>query len=143
MVYLTRKEHFNAAHRLINPQLSDAENEKVFGKCAGSNFHGHNYDLFVTVKGVPAADTGFLIDAHKLSKLINEKVIDLLDHKNLNLDVPFMKGIIPSTENLIIAIWNLLEPYLKTEHCTLYSIKLQETETIYAEYYGPDIQSNT
>src|SRR6185436_13598287 len=103
MVYLTRKEHFNAAHRLYHPHWSDEKNEEVFGKCANKNFHGHNYNLFVTVKGEADPDTGIIVNLKELSQLINTRVIDKLDHKNLNLEVDFLKGIIPSTENLVKA----------------------------------------
>src|SRR5215831_13368623 len=109
MIYLTRKEHFNAAHRLFNPRWSDEENERVFGKCANKHFHGHNYNLFVTVKGKPNPETGLLTNAKNLSQLINEIVVNKLDHKNLNLEVEFLNGIIPSTENLTKAIWQELK----------------------------------
>jgi 6-pyruvoyltetrahydropterin/6-carboxytetrahydropterin synthase len=135
MVYLTRVEHFNAAHRLYNPQWSREENEAVFGKCANENWHGHNYDLYVTIKGRPHPDTGFIFDAKKLSQLIKTHIIEALDHKNLNLDVPFMQGKRCSTENLVIAIWEQLEPHLP-EPAKLHHIKLQETPGIFAEYYG-------
>ena len=110
MVYLTRAEHFNAAHKLANPNWSKEKNEEVFGACANENWHGHNYEIFVTVKGVPNAETGFLFDVKKLSQLIKKYVIDALDHKNLNIDVPFMQGQMCSTENLVIAIWKQLQP---------------------------------
>lgn len=134
MVYLTRKEHFNAAHRLHNESWSKEQNEEVFGKCNNKNWHGHNYNLYVTVKGVPHPDTGFIMNVAKLSAIIQTHVIDLLDHKNLNVDVPFMKGVHPSTENLAKAIWGQLYPHITD--CQLHCIKLQETETIFAEYYG-------
>ena len=104
MVYLTRRERFNAAHRLFQPALSEDENKTLFGKCANANFHGHNYDLLVTVKGTPDPQTGFIVNAHQLSKVIQSEIIDRVDHKNLNLDVDFMEGILPSTENFLIAI---------------------------------------
>ena len=134
MVYLTRKEHFNAAHRLFNPAWSEEKNEEVFGKCANSHFHGHNYDLYVTVKGVPDEQTGLIVNAKELSQLIRETVVDKLDHKNLNLQVPFLDGHIPSTENLAKAIWNELNPHITG--CTLHCIRLAETENIYTEYFG-------
>ena len=134
MVYLTRKEHFNAAHKLRRDDWSDEKNIEVFGKCANKNWHGHNYELFVTVKGEPSPDTGFIMNAKDLSKLIKEKVVDQLDHMNLDLDVPFMKGKLSSTENLVKEIWNQLEPHLK--ECRLHCVKLQETDTIWCEYYG-------
>jgi 6-pyruvoyltetrahydropterin/6-carboxytetrahydropterin synthase len=134
MVYLTRKEHFNAAHMLRNDQWSDEKNIEVFGKCANTNWHGHNYNLFVTVKGNPDPDTGFIMNVKDLSVIINKYVIEPLDHKNLNVDVEFMKGIMPSTENLAIQIWNQLKPHIT--QCELHSVKLYETENIYAEYFG-------
>jgi 6-pyruvoyltetrahydropterin/6-carboxytetrahydropterin synthase len=135
MVYLTRKEHFNAAHKLYNPKWSREENENVFGPCANENWHGHNYDLYVTVKGVPNENTGFVYDVKKLGELIRATVIDQLDHKNLNLDVPFLEGQLCSTENLAIAIWKQLQPLLPSD-AILYCIKLYETPRIYVEYFG-------
>ena len=135
MVYLTRQEHFNAAHKLYNPQWTKERNEAVFGVCANENWHGHNYDLFVTIKGSPDADTGFLFDVKELSKLIKLHVIDQLDHKNLNMDVPFMNSKMCSTENLAIAIWNELAPNLP-QTVDLHCIKLYETPRIYVEYFG-------
>jgi 6-pyruvoyltetrahydropterin/6-carboxytetrahydropterin synthase len=136
MIYITRKEHFNAAHKLARPEWSDEKNEEVFGRCANANWHGHNFNLYVTVKGTPSEVTGFIIDLKLLSKLIKERVTDKLDHMNLNLDVPFMKGIMPSTENLAIKIWEQLEAAIRKEGCELHCIKLFETENNYAEYYG-------
>lgn len=136
MVYLTRKEHFNAAHQLFNPAWSDAQNDAVFGKCANRNFHGHNFDLFVTVKGKPNPDTGFIMNAHDLSKIIKKEVVERLDHQNLNLDVPELKGVMCSTENLIRLIWKWLEPHI-TE-CKLHRIQLWETENIFVEYFGEE-----
>ena len=135
MVYLTRLEHFNAAHRLYNPAWNSEKNEAVFGKCANENWHGHNYELLVTVKGEPDPDTGFLFDAKQLSTLIREKVTDKLDHKNLNVDVDFMTGKMCSTENLAIAIWQQLVPHIP-DPVKLHCIKLYETPRIYVEYFG-------
>ena len=135
MVYLTRQEHFNAAHKLYNPKWSQEKNELMFGVCANENWHGHNYDLYVTMKGEPDSETGFLYDVKKLSMLIKEKVIDKLDHKNLNLDVDFMKDQMCSTENLAIAIWQQLAPFLPSS-VQLHCIKLYETPRIYVEYFG-------
>ncbi len=135
MVYLTRAEHFNAAHKLYNPSWSKEKNDEVFGKCANDNWHGHNYELFVTVKGEPDPDTGFLVDAKKLSIIINEHVVDKLDHRNLNLDVDFMQGKMCSSENLVIEIWNQLRPHLP-DSVQLHCIKLYETPRIYVEYFG-------
>lgn len=135
MVYLTRIEHFNAAHRLYHPGWTDEQNQEVFGKCANRNWHGHNYELLVTIKGEVHPDTGFLFDVKQLSQLIHTHVIDALDHKNLNLDVPFLAGKMCSTENLAIAIWNQLSPHLPSG-VQLHCIKLYETPRIYVEYYG-------
>jgi len=135
MVYLTRSEHFNAAHKLYNPDWSYEKNEEIFGKCANENWHGHNYELLVTIKGEPQADTGFVFDVKKLSTIIKDHVIEQLDHRNLNVDVPFMQGKMCSTENLAIAIWKELEPHLPTG-VQLHCIKLYETPRIYVEYFG-------
>ena len=135
MVYLTRVEHFNAAHKLYNPKWSQEQNEQVFGKCANQNWHGHNYELYVTVKGQPNRDTGFVCDVKELSRIINQYVIEHLDHKNLNVDVPFMKDQLCSTENLAIAIWQQLQPHLPAG-VQLHGIKLYETPRIFVEYFG-------
>lgn len=135
MVYLTRLEHFNAAHKLYNPNWTPEENDAVFGKCANEHWHGHNFDLYVTVKGQPHPDTGFIFDVKKLSVIIREHIIEQLDHRNLNLDVPFMKGKMCSTENLAVEIWRQLEPHLP-EGVQLHAIKLYETPRIYVEYFG-------
>lgn len=135
MVYLTRIEHFNAAHKLYNEAWSVEKNEAVFGKCANENWHGHNYELYVTVKGIPNPDTGFIMDVKKLSVLINEFVLEKLDHLNLNEDVDFMKGQFCSTENLAIGIWKQVVSRLP-EGVQLHCIKLYETPQIYVEYYG-------
>jgi 6-pyruvoyltetrahydropterin/6-carboxytetrahydropterin synthase len=135
MVYLTRIEHFNAAHKLYNPNWSYEENETVFGKCANENWHGHNYELYVTIKGEPNPETGFLFDAKKLSALVKEHILNPLDHKNLNVDVDFMQGKMCSTENLAIAIWEQLMVHLP-QNVHLHCIKLYETSKIFVEYYG-------
>jgi 6-pyruvoyltetrahydropterin/6-carboxytetrahydropterin synthase len=135
MVYLTRVEHFNAAHKLSNPNWSKEKNEEVFGVCANENWHGHNYELYITVKGIPNPETGFLYDVKKLSVLIKKLIIDELDHKNLNMDVPFMQGQLCSTENLAMAIWKQLAPHIPPE-IQLHCIKLYETPRIYVEYFG-------
>lgn len=135
MVYLTRLEHFNAAHKLYNPHWSHEKNEAVFGECANENWHGHNFDLYITVKGEVNAETGFLMDAKKLKTLILEYVIEPLDHKNLNLDVPFLKDIMCSTENLAIAVWQQLKPHLP-EDVFLHCVKIFETPRICVEYFG-------
>lgn len=135
MVYLTRIEHFNAAHKLYNPNWSKEKNDEVFGKCANENWHGHNFELFVTIKGEPDPDTGFIFDAKKLGALITEKVTEKLDHRNLNVDVEFMKDKLCSIENLVMAIWKELETHLPPP-VQLHCLKLVETAKIYAEYYG-------
>jgi 6-pyruvoyltetrahydropterin/6-carboxytetrahydropterin synthase len=136
IAYLTRKERFNAAHKLWVADWSEDKNIEVFGKCANKNWHGHNYTLEVTVKGTPDEMTGFIIDAKVLSDIIKVHVIEYLDHMNLNLDVPFIsKSIQPTTENLVILIWKQLVDKIP-DSCILYRIKLVETETISAEYYG-------
>ena len=111
-------------------------NEEMFGKCANENWHGHNYELHVTIKGSPDPGTGFVFDVKRLGEIIREHVIDKLDHKNLNLDVDFMQGKLCSTENLVIAIWQQLQQHLPAEIC-LHGIKLYETPRIYVEYFGP------
>ena len=135
MVYLTRLEHFNAAHKLYNPDWNYEKNEETFGKCANENWHGHNYELFVTVKGEPDAGTGFVFDVKKLSNIIKEHIIEKVDHLNLNVDVEFMKGKMCSTENFAVAIWNELKPHLPAA-VQLHCIKLYETPRIYVEYFG-------
>ncbi len=135
MVYLTRIEHFNAAHKLYNPNWSKEKNDEVFGKCANENWHGHNFELFVTIKGQPDPDTGFIFDAKKLGAIIQERVVEKLDHRNLNVDVDFMRGKLCSIENLVMGIWNELEPFLPST-IQLHCLKLVETAKIYVEYYG-------
>jgi len=135
MVYITRIEHFNAAHKLFNPAWSREKNEEVFGKCANENWHGHNFELYVTLKGDPDPDTGFVFDVKKLSIIVKDHVIDKLDHKNLNVDVDFMKGKLCSIENLVIGIWNELSPHLPPG-IWLHCLKLYETPRIFVEYYG-------
>ncbi|HLR37181.1 MAG TPA: 6-carboxytetrahydropterin synthase [Chitinophagaceae bacterium] len=134
MIYLTRKEHFNAAHKLFNPDWSQEKNEATFGKCANPNWHGHNYNLFVTLRGEINKETGYLYDAKKLSTLITEQVLDKVDHRNLNLDVDFMQGKICTTENLAIGIWNQIAPHI--EGAELHAIKLFETDNNFVEYFG-------
>jgi 6-pyruvoyltetrahydropterin/6-carboxytetrahydropterin synthase len=138
MVYVTRKEHFNAAHRLYNSQWSDEKNYEVFGSCANKNYHGHNFELIVTVKGQPNPDTGFVIDLKILSDLIKEEITDKVDHKNLNLDVDFMAGKMASCEIFVIEIWNILKPAIAVlaPNAQLHYIKLVETNKNYVEYYG-------
>jgi 6-pyruvoyltetrahydropterin/6-carboxytetrahydropterin synthase len=135
MVFLTRVEHFNAAHKLYNPAWSREQNDAVFGKCANDNWHGHNYELWVTVKGEPGPQTGFVMDVKRLSTLIREQVIEKVDHRNLNMDVDFMAGRLCTTENLAMGIWRELQPHLPTG-VQLHCIKLYETPRIFVEYFG-------
>lgn len=136
LLYLTRRERFNAAHKLWNPDWSSEKNRNVFGKCANENWHGHNYELFVTIVGEPARDTGYVADLKVVGEIIHEKVIEKLDHKNLNLDVDFMTGLMSSTENLAVAIWKELESNINALGCSLYSVRIKETENNEAEYRG-------
>ncbi len=136
MIYITRRETFNAAHRLFKQEWDDAKNLQVFGKCSNPNWHGHNYVLYVTLKGDVDPETGFLINLKDLSKIIKNRVIDKLDHKNMNLEVDFMKGIIPSTENVAIEIWKQLEGDVIAMGAQLHCVKVSETENNFAEYYG-------
>lgn len=136
-VFVTRRERFNAAHQMWNPEWSEERNNEVFGKCANKNWHGHNYELYVTVKGEPQPDTGYVADLKELSTIIRKLVTDKLDHRNINLDVPFMKGKLASTENLTIAIWEQLEDAIAALGCQLHRVRLYETENNLAEYYGP------
>jgi len=134
LVYITRKARFSASHRLFDPKYSDKKNEEIFGKCSNPNGHGHNYSMEVCVAGEPDIHTGFVIDLKILSDIIFEHFISKVDHKNLNVDVPFLKGIIPTTENVVIAAWKELRPCINT--AKLYSIKLFETEKNFVEYRG-------
>jgi 6-pyruvoyltetrahydropterin/6-carboxytetrahydropterin synthase len=135
-VYITRRETFNSAHKLWKPEWSEEKNDEVFGKCANKNWHGHNFELFVTVKGIPNPDTGFVMNLKTLSAIVREKIVEALDHKNLNLDVPFLQGIMASTENVAIAIWGLIEEDVRLNGGELAKIKLIETENNFVEYYG-------
>jgi 6-pyruvoyltetrahydropterin/6-carboxytetrahydropterin synthase len=136
MIYVTRIEHFNAAHQLWNPDWSDEKNAEFYGKCANKNYHGHNYELHVTVKGEVNPETGFLINAKELSKLIKDIIIEEADHRNLNVDVPFMEGKMTSAENFTIAIWDELKSEVEKLNAKMHYIKLVETPKIYIEYYG-------
>lgn len=135
-IFITRRETFNAAHKLWKPEWTEEKNDEVFGKCSNKNWHGHNFQLYVTVKGVPNPDTGFVINLKTLSTIVREKVVEVLDHKNLNLDVPFLQGIMASTENVAITIWELIEEDVRLNGGELAKIKLIETENNFVEYYG-------
>lgn len=138
MVYVIRKEHFNAAHRLYNPNWSEEKNDEVFGPCANKNWHGHNFELIVTVKGNPDPETGFVFDLKELGKLIKKEIIDKVDHKNLNMDVDFMTGKLASCENLVMEFWKILAPKIQSASSSaqLHKIHLVETNKNSVEYYG-------
>lgn len=136
MFYLTRRESFNAAHRLFRPEYSDEKNLEVFGKCSNPNWHGHNYTLFVTVKGNVNPETGFVINLKILSELIKSRIVDKVDHKNINLEVDFMAGKMASTENLAKAIFDELKDDILKAGGLLQSVRLEETENNIVEYTG-------
>lgn len=138
MIYVSRKEHFNAAHKLYNPKWDKQKNIEVFGPCANENWHGHNFEVIVTVKGNPDPETGFVVDLKRLSSLIKKEVIDKLDHKNLNVDVDFMKDKLASCETLVVEIWKILAPKVAdiTPRGGLHAIRLYETPRNYVDYFG-------
>ena len=131
-VSVYRREHFNAAHRLNNPEWDEAKNEKVFGKCNNPSYHGHNYEMEVKVTGIPAADTGFVIDLKLLSDIVNESVIEKFDHKNLNLDVKEFSNLNPTAENIVVVIYKILRE--KIDKSLDLQVRLYETPRNYAEY---------
>lgn len=134
LVYITRRERFNAAHKLYNTNWTPEENEAFFGKCSNKYFHGHNFELFVTIKGYANPETGMVMDLKKLKRLIKETITEPLDHRNLNEDIDWLKGSMPSIENIIVAIWDRLDPLI--EDGKLHSLKLIETENNFVEYFG-------
>ena len=134
MVYLTRREHFCASHRLFNPSFSDEKNFEIYGKCSYPHGHGHNYELEVTVAGTPDGDTGMILDLKELSEVIRREITEKVDHKHLNIDVDFFKGVIPTAENIVKTFWKLLEPNIPKGR--LYSLKLYETDNNFVEYRG-------
>ncbi|WP_158861099.1 6-pyruvoyl trahydropterin synthase family protein [Lunatibacter salilacus] len=138
MIHVCRKEHFNAAHKLWNPNWSEEKNKEVFGPCANVNWHGHNFELIVTVKGRPDPETGFVVDLKQLSILIRREVIDKVDHKNLNVDVDFMAGKMASCENLVMEFWRILAPEVDKIVTSggLYKLTLYETPRNFVEYFG-------
>lgn len=136
MIHVTRRERFSAAHRLYRNDWDDDKNLEIFDKCSYPNWHGHNYVLYVTVKGELNHETGFVVNIKRLSKIIKENIISKLDHRNLNMDVDFMKGKMASTENLVIGIWEELEPIINALGIQLHKIKIEETENNFVEYYG-------
>ncbi|MEP2667363.1 MAG: 6-carboxytetrahydropterin synthase [Cyclobacteriaceae bacterium] len=131
-VAISRKEHFNAAHRLYNPDWTDEKNDQVFGKCNNPNFHGHNYELIVTLTGEPDSNTGYVFDMKELSDLIKKHVLQQFDHKNLNLDVAYFKTLNPTAENIAIVIWRILRQQIDNQFDL--KIKLYETERNFVEY---------
>src|SRR5438477_4024002 len=128
MIYITRKFHFSASHRLYKAGLSEEENEQLFGKCSNPNWHGHNYNLEIIIAGKIDPETGFVMVLKELKDLVNTKIIEEVDHKNLNLDVSFLKEVIPSTENIAVQFWNILKEKIDNPHRSLYSVKIHETE---------------
>ena len=136
MIFITRRERFTAAHRLFRAEWSDEKNTEVFGGCANPNWHGHNYELFVTVKGEVHKDLGYAMNLKDLSSMLRNRIIDKLDHKNLNLDVDFLKEVITSSENVAIAIWKQIDEPVRQFGVELHCVKLIETENNYVEYYG-------
>lgn len=135
-MHITRRERFNAAHRLFREDWSDEKNEAVFGQCSNPNWHGHNYILFVTVKGEINPETGFVVNLKDLSRILRTRVIDKIDHKNLNIEVDFMKGKIVSTENIAVAIWDQIEEEIRAIGAELHCVKIIETENNFVEYFG-------
>ena len=136
MVFITRRERFNAAHRLFRAEFSDEQNLDTFGKCSNPNWHGHNYTLYVTVKGEVKPETGFVVNLKDLSQLIESQIIEKLDHRNINLEVDFMQGKLASTENIAIGIWEELEKPVAMLGGILHCVKVCETENNYVEYFG-------
>ncbi len=136
MVYITRREHFSAAHRLFLPENTDEVNFEIFGKCSNPNWHGHNYILYVTVKGEVDPITGMIIHLRHVSKLIDEKILKKVDHKNLNLEVDFLAGKVPTSENVAIGIWNELDDGIKKLGGMLHCVRLEQSENNIIEYFG-------
>ena len=133
-VTVTRRLRFNAAHRVHNPALSDEENIALFGKCNNPNWHGHNYTLDVSVTGPIDGRTGYVLDLAVLKRIVEEHVVAQVDHRNLNLDVEFMRGLNPTSENIIVAMWRVIEPHVAPARLT--RLRLWETENNYVEYEG-------
>jgi 6-pyruvoyltetrahydropterin/6-carboxytetrahydropterin synthase len=133
-VTVTRRLRFNAAHRVFNPSFSDEENDATFGKCNNPNWHGHNYTLDVSVEGPIDERTGFVLDLSKLKAMVEREIVNVVDHRNFNLDVPFMSGLIPTSENIIVEFWKILQPAIAPARLT--RLVLWETENNYVEYTG-------
>ncbi len=140
MLYVTKRVEFSAAHRLFNPEYSDEKNEEIYDKCNNYYGHGHNYKLEVTVKGYPSPDIGYVIDLKKLKKLLYDEIVSKVDHKHLNYDVDFLKGIIPTVENLAVVFWRLLENKLPTGK--LHRIRIYETINSFVDYFGEPVELN-
>lgn len=136
MIYLTRRERFSAAHRMFRQEWTDEKNAEVFGKCSNPKWHGHNYELFVTIKGEISEKTGFVMNISTLKQIVQDRIIQKIDHKNINLEVDFMDGKIATTENLAVAIWEELRPYIRKEGAELHCVRICETENNSTEYYG-------
>jgi 6-pyruvoyltetrahydropterin/6-carboxytetrahydropterin synthase len=136
MVHIIRREHFSAAHRLFLPEYSDEENFEIFGKCSNPNWHGHNYNLFITIKGEPDPKTGLVIHLRHVSRLIDDKILKKVDHKNLNIEVDFLSGKVPTSENVAIGIWNELAGDISKIGGTLHCVRLEQSENNIIEYYG-------
>ena len=136
IAYLTRRERFSSAHRLFNPEVPDDKNYELYGNCSHPNWHGHNYELYVTVKGEVDPKIGYVVNLKSLSSIIKELVIAKVDHNNLNIDVDFLQGVIPSTENIAISIWNILSEPISKLGAQIHSVKIQETENNFVEYFG-------
>ena len=136
MIYITRKESFSAAHKLSRPDWTEAKNNEVFGKCSNPNWHGHNYTLWVTVKGEVNPDTGFVVNLSEVSEIIKKYIPEKVDHRNLNSDVDFMLGKLSSTEVLAIEFWKQIVNPINSLGCELHSVKIQETEKNFVEYFG-------
>ena len=134
MIFITRKHEFCASHRLYNPDFSDAKNQATFGLCNNPNGHGHNYVMEVTLSGEVSLETGMVFDLKALKKLVQEEIIDKVDHKNLNVDVDFLSGTIPTAENLAIKFWEVLDPKIQTGR--LHEVKLYESERNFVVYRG-------
>jgi 6-pyruvoyltetrahydropterin/6-carboxytetrahydropterin synthase len=136
MIYLTRRERFCAAHRMFRNEWTDEVNQQVFGKCSNPNWHGHNYTMWVTIKGELSDEHGFVMNINILKQIILDNIIAKIDHKNINLEVDFMKGKIATTENLAVSIWNELLPFVEKTGAKLHCVKIEETENNSIEYYG-------
>lgn len=133
-VYVTRRAHFSASHRLFDPALSDERNAEVFGGCSNPNGHGHNYTIEVTVAGRPDPATGFVVDLKRVKEVLHDRFLAFVDHRNLNVDVPFLQGVNPTTENIAVAAWRQLAPHIPAGR--LHSVRIFETENNFVEYKG-------